>query len=67
MRKYNYIKSLQKGAEPPAIVILLSLFAVKVIKNNGVEITEEIVSLVGAVSTGIYGIYRSVKNYMKNR
>ncbi len=64
---YNKFKTLKKSVDAPLFVVGLSYLAIMIMKRNNVEVTEEVTATIGASATGIYGMFRGLRNWLKHR
>lgn len=63
-KSYSLWWTLKKSVEAPASIIGVTLLVVYGLKNRGVDVSEE---WAVSICTIFYGLYRGVRNHIKNR
>ena len=65
--KYSPAASVAKGTEPVAYIGSFCALAMMVFKALGIDITEETMAAIAAGATALYGVIKTVGNYLKNK
>jgi len=71
LKKYRLSKSIKKGAEPTVIVTAIAMIATIILKAKKIDVSEEeliaVITGIVAGASGLYGAWKAVRNWMKNR
>jgi N-acetylmuramoyl-L-alanine amidase len=66
-KKYSIVKSAKKGSEAPITIVGATAVLIFAMRKLGIEISENEIPTVGVVVSALYGVYRAVRNWVKNR
>lgn len=71
LSNYSFTTSLKKGAEPTIVITALSIIVTVILQALGIDLTEKdvlsLVSEIVGVSSALYGIFCTIRNWIKNR